>query len=232
MLAPIVDEAIWRWTEALSLDDAAVAALYAVDFEIADFSDLTLGMAGEDTIFIDADAAGWGWFVDTTPADDSEFGSQLSEFDLLALEISPAFGEMGLLTTVMHEFGHILGFENLDPDSGYLMSETLEAGERHLPGGQSLVVMDMSEIEEEKSLESPPADMRADGESLAPGLPDRWEEKRQFFWPLPTIRLPPEREACISSSWRETQTPRRRRHQHLHRSCGSFFHRAVGVIGL
>jgi hypothetical protein len=157
-LAPIVDEAIERWAEALTLDESALSFLYAVDFEIKDFSGLTLGMAGEDTIFIDADAAGWGWFVDTTPADDLEFGLQLSEFELQALETRPAFGQMDLLTTVMHEFGHILGFEDLDPDSGYLMSETLDAGTRVLPAGNSgrdpLVNLDSSSSPRDETLTS------------------------------------------------------------------------------
>ena len=41
---------------------------------------------------------------------------------------------MDLLTVVMHELGHVLGFEDLDPSAGVLMSGTLDSGTRRLPG--------------------------------------------------------------------------------------------------
>jgi len=43
------------------------------NFQIAVLDGLTLGLATADTVFIDANAAGWGWFVDATPHDSSEF---------------------------------------------------------------------------------------------------------------------------------------------------------------
>ena len=43
------------------------------NFQIAALDGLTLGLATADTVFIDANAAGWGWFVDATPHDSSEF---------------------------------------------------------------------------------------------------------------------------------------------------------------
>jgi Ca2+-binding RTX toxin-like protein len=132
-LKPIVDEAIARWTETLGVDDALVAALHDVSFQIVDFNDLTLGRAIGDTILIDADAAGFGWFIDDTPADNVEFGLQLSDGELQAIGTSEAFGRMDLLTVVMHELGHVLGLEDLDPAAHDVMSETLDAGDRHVP---------------------------------------------------------------------------------------------------
>jgi hypothetical protein len=53
---------------------------------------------------------------------------------------------MDLLTVVMHELGHVLGFEDLDPNAGSLMSGTLEASKRRLsdsnPESPKLVQMD------------------------------------------------------------------------------------------
>jgi hypothetical protein len=53
---------------------------------------------------------------------------------------------MDLLTVVMHEMGHVLGFEDSDPNAGALMSGTLDAGTRRLsdstPASPNLVVMD------------------------------------------------------------------------------------------
>lgn len=121
-LAPIVNEAIHRWTKAINLDDEMLAALSEMDYEIADFNDLTLGLAAGDIIYIDADVAGYGWFVDKTPKDDAEFVVADSEAD----------GKIDLLTVVMHELGHVLGFEDMtsEADAGDLMCYELPTGVR------------------------------------------------------------------------------------------------------
>ena len=74
--------------------------------------------------------------MDATPYHDSEFVPQNSDEELLANDASPAAGDMDLLTTVMHEMGHVFGFEDLDPATADtdLMSEALDEGERSLPG--------------------------------------------------------------------------------------------------
>jgi hypothetical protein len=90
----------------------------------------------DDTVIIDVDAADHGWFVDLTPEDNSEFIPQNGDGKLEANASSPAYGDMDLLTAVMHELGHVLGFEDLDPEANPddLMSATLDTGERHLLG--------------------------------------------------------------------------------------------------
>jgi PKD repeat protein len=122
-LAPIVAEAVARW-EATGLSPEQVELLRGVQIMVGDLGGAYLGMEYSGTIWIDDDAAGWGWFVDTTPWDDSEFtmpGDQ-GEQD-----------HMDLLTVVMHEMGHVLGLEDLNQDAGELMSATLTAGTRRLP---------------------------------------------------------------------------------------------------
>jgi len=131
-LQGIVAEAIGRWSDALNVDRSAEVQLSKVTFRIADLSGLTLGQAIQETILIDVNAAGYGWYVDSTPANDVEFGLKLSELELMAAGTSPAFGRMDLLTVVMHELGHVLGFEDLDPNAQNLMSGTLDAGTRRL----------------------------------------------------------------------------------------------------
>jgi hypothetical protein len=133
-LSPIVDEAIERWTDALGVNSAMVMLLHEVSFQIIDFNNLTLGRAIGDTVLIDADAAGFGWFVDTTPYDDIEFTRQNADGELLATCSSPAYGDMDLLTVVMHELGHLLGFEDLNPEEHPhdLMSGTLTTGVRRI----------------------------------------------------------------------------------------------------
>jgi hypothetical protein len=77
-----------------------------------------LGLSSGGNITLDVDAAGYGWFVDTTPADNSEFSPD-----------SPA--GMDLLTVVLHEMGHELGYDH-DGDLE-AMIETLAVGTRRLP---------------------------------------------------------------------------------------------------
>lgn len=76
---------------------------------------------------MDRDAAGFGWFVDPTPGDDVEFAVQLDAYSLAADQDSPAALRADLLTTVMHEFGHVLGYDHADEG---LMDDLLPLGTR------------------------------------------------------------------------------------------------------
>jgi hypothetical protein len=62
------------------------------------------------TITIDDDANGVGWFIDTTPGDNSEFTG--TDTYLQATPNSPASGKYDILTTILHEMGHTLGIIN------------------------------------------------------------------------------------------------------------------------
>ena len=128
-LMPIVNEAVNRWTLALGVTE--VAALDGITVVAADLPEGMLGETLGATILIDIDAAGNGWFIDATPSDDVEFSRGLTS-QLLAPASSVAFGDMDLLTVVMHEMGHVLGFEDLDPyENPYnLMSSTLDTSTR------------------------------------------------------------------------------------------------------
>jgi VCBS repeat-containing protein len=153
-LVSIIDEASKRWVASGIVDPGASASLDEVTFQIADLPGLALGHVVGHRIILDADASGYGWFVDPTPYDDVEFGLQLSDMKLLAGVSSVAHDRMDLLTVVMHELGHVLGFEDLDPEThpDDLMNAALDASERHLPAAPaakqtqeratSLVVMD------------------------------------------------------------------------------------------
>jgi hypothetical protein len=145
-LDDIIEEAKDRWAESLGTNVIGQVALDQVTFQIVNFGDLTLGRAIGASVLIDLDAAGWGWFVDATPCNDVEFGLGLSDVERMALATSPAFGRMDLLTVVTHELGHVLGFNDLDPNAGALMSGNLDAGTRRLndstPDSPRLVQMD------------------------------------------------------------------------------------------
>jgi DNA/RNA endonuclease G (NUC1) len=70
----------------------------------------TNGTPKTATITIDNDANGVGWFLDTTPQDNSEF-TGLDNY-LQATPNSPASGKYDLLTAILHEMGHTLGIIN------------------------------------------------------------------------------------------------------------------------
>jgi hypothetical protein len=130
-LEPIVKAAMERWI-AFGINEAMSARLRAVSFRIVDLDGLTLGRAVDDKVFIDIDAAGHGWFVDSTPWDDAEFSRRNTGSELVAKKAGEAYGNIDLLTVVMHEFGHVLGFEDLDAKAPDIMSSALDTGIRQL----------------------------------------------------------------------------------------------------
>ncbi len=109
----LVDVAAAQWI-ALGADEAKLSSL---NIQIADLRGNLLGVAyeGINTILIDSDAAGQGWFVDKTPWDDIEFNAD-----------SPLGVE--LLSVLSHEMGHLLGLEH---DDHSIMQEFLAAGTRN-----------------------------------------------------------------------------------------------------
>jgi len=129
-LDPIVDEAISRLADSYLLDESQMALLDSVHFEIVDFDEMILGRAWGTTVLLDLDAAGHGWFIDPTPADDAEFKRVNENGDRVAGKMSAAYGDMDLLTVVMHELGHILGHGHDAVESGDLMKATLDTGAR------------------------------------------------------------------------------------------------------
>src|SRR5438552_18725986 len=92
-------EALARW-QATGVDTSGLGNLQV---HIADLGGTTLGLASGKTIWLDDNAAGWGWFVDSTPGDDSEFTTAGNQGEQ---------GRIDLLTVLEHELGHLLGFDH------------------------------------------------------------------------------------------------------------------------
>ncbi|MDH5641700.1 MAG: PKD domain-containing protein, partial [Nitrospira sp.] len=132
----IVDEAKVQWVRSGLGPEAD--RLASVEVRIADLPGSTLAWTLGSTIWLDADAAGQGWFIDPTPANNAEFHFVKGLQAWIANAHSPAFSRVDLLTTVLHEIGHVLGYGDqtiTNPAQGTLMTETLSAGLRRLPSG-------------------------------------------------------------------------------------------------
>jgi VCBS repeat-containing protein len=130
MLAPIVAEAIQHWIDAGVTADQ-VTALQGIHFSIADLDGAALANTFGSMITLDSNGAGWGWFVDPTPAQNEEFGPTHSATELVASS-ADAGNHIDLLTAVEHELGHALGLEHTNI-AGDLMQDKLDIGVRLLP---------------------------------------------------------------------------------------------------
>jgi hypothetical protein len=93
---PLLAETLARW-QAAGIDSPAP---HGIDVRFADLEGLTLGKAAGHTTYLDGNAAGWGWYFDATPRDDSEFTTSGGQGEQ---------GRIGLRTALELEVGHLLG---------------------------------------------------------------------------------------------------------------------------
>jgi hypothetical protein len=115
-LAPIVSAAKARWVASGELDQSQLARLERATVSVGELTGGALGLTTGEGVTIDALAGGHGWFVDSSPLSDQ----------------AVAFDGIDLLTVVMHELGHVMGYEH-DDVAGDLMEPALLPGIRRLP---------------------------------------------------------------------------------------------------
>ena len=125
--------AIDRWATT-GLTKTELQRMRTAEIRVTDLDGDLLGLADGNVIRIDRDAAGWGWFIDSSPMDDEEFLIMANDV-LRAKSKNRAIGRMDLLTAIMHELGHLTGLqdETLDDGMANLMNESLAADLRKLP---------------------------------------------------------------------------------------------------
>jgi hypothetical protein len=124
----LVRAAVDRFNSA-GLDSQLANRLSNATVLLADLPGSLLGLTANDQVWLDADAAGQGWFFDASPADDLEFVTSIA--GLLAVDAA-AQGRVDLLTVAAHEMGHVLGLPDDDHGAG-LMADALGPGMRRLP---------------------------------------------------------------------------------------------------
>ena len=116
-----------QW-ESANLSGEQWANLQGATITISELPGTAIARAIGRTIVLDADAAGHGWFVDSSPWESSEFS--VGPMTRTAL-VDSAAGKIDLMTTLVHEFGHLLGLRDVS-DSHHVMHESLMVGQRRL----------------------------------------------------------------------------------------------------
>jgi hypothetical protein len=112
----------------------------AITVNIADLPGSEVGQTTGTTITLDTNAANYGWFIDPTPADNSEFLPTSNPDVWIAKAGTEAAGKMDMLSVLLHEYGHALGIDH-SADNGDYMAATLQPGERRLPSADELALM-------------------------------------------------------------------------------------------
>jgi len=127
-----------------ALDGSSIAqtiiGISGITLNIADLPGGAVGQTVGTNITLDDNAAGNGWFIDTTPWDNSEFLPTSNPNEWVAKAGSDAAGKMDMLSVLLHEYGHALGIEH-SADSGDYMGTTLTVGVRRLPSATELALM-------------------------------------------------------------------------------------------
>jgi hypothetical protein len=137
------DQAIAAWART-GLSPEKLQVIESTPVVIGDLSaDGQLGLAKADHIVLDDDAMGLGWFIDGSGD-----------------EVPP--GMIDLLTVLTHEFGHRLGFDDLDAERhpGHIMAESLRPGERRVAAHARVVAHQQPIVE--PTIDIPAESQRAD----------------------------------------------------------------------
>ncbi len=135
----------------------------------ADLSGAAIGQITNTTITLDTNASGYGWFIDPTPWDNSEYLPTSNPDEWVAKAGSAAEGKMDMLSVLLHEYGHALGIDHSAANHDY-MATTLTPGVRRMPSAEELALMQQL-IGQAKAALSPTLSGEQDDTPINPGLP-------------------------------------------------------------
>jgi hypothetical protein len=155
-LSVMVAAAIGRWAAAGATPEQ-IAAMKAVSVSLANIAGFDVGDSTPGHIVVDNDGAGYGWFLDSTPGDDSEFTG--TGTDLHAIAGGAADGKLDLMTVLMHELGHQVGLTDdyQAADSADLMYGYVNPGERRLPSSADVAAATGTAVDHESFALAPVA---------------------------------------------------------------------------
>ncbi|HKV41297.1 MAG TPA: Ig-like domain-containing protein, partial [Blastocatellia bacterium] len=114
-LTPIVSAAIYRWSQ-LGLSPEQMAELQSLRFVIRKLPLPVLAAGAPHHLLLSENGSGYGWYVDPTPYEDSEFDEYVADREFkvgAANPESPAYTRMDLLTVVMREMGYAIGLDEV-----------------------------------------------------------------------------------------------------------------------
>jgi len=138
VIQPSIIQALMAW-HASGADAPALRQLAGVSVTITDLPGKVLARAAGRAIVLDHDAAGNGWFVDPTPWEHGEFGGAQAATGTQGRTQATGYAtndvaaeRIDLLTTLTHEFGHLLGMDD-SRQVNHVMNYELEVGRRVLP---------------------------------------------------------------------------------------------------
>ena len=130
---PVLAAAVAHWS---AVDVTAAEQLAQIQVIIADLPERILGLGShsQPTIWLDVDGAGLGWYL--APEMEARGVAELIvASEPMPPEVNLPTTRVDLLTTVIHELGHVLGYEDLEPEREptSVMTAMLEPGVRRLP---------------------------------------------------------------------------------------------------
>lgn len=112
-----------------ALSNSQQETLKPIDPQVVNLGDDSLEHAAGSTIYIDVDTDGYGWFIDSTLTDHSEF-IWSNKLPLIALPLNDAAGRKDLNTVIQFELNPLHGYDHTDTGE---IQGTFSTGIRLLP---------------------------------------------------------------------------------------------------
>ena len=139
-----------------------IAGLSDVRVDITELARGSVGQSTSGRITLDNDAAGHGWFIDTTPNSNEEFLPTSNPNVWVARLGSAAEGKMDMLSVLMHEYGHVLGLDH-SSDANDVMAALLQPGVRKLWSESDLAKLNEAIASNSPEQDPVPIDRNSDG---------------------------------------------------------------------
>ena len=100
------------WLRSASID-GRLADLAGTILVFDSLESSIVGNTDQGVITLDNNAADHGWFIDATPGGNEEFLPTSNPNVWVARPGSAAEGKMDMLSVLMHEYGHVLGLDQI-----------------------------------------------------------------------------------------------------------------------